>query len=253
MRAFAWLGGGGLVLVIAAVGLRTWSPRAEAALPRRFCDAIVSGDPGRVLALMDESLVEQVDPPLLRLWMRHVTERLGPFRGLDAADFATTRQYGATGWVTESTGDATFENGIMHVRLTSRDDKLVGYEVSGDGLDEHWLTTSPADELYRTRAREFIEHLVAREADAAIAMTHDSLRARLTKDQLVEGMTRLVAECGELEGIEIIDEEFVAAPFDKSLTVRMLCRFGRQALEADVQFEFDATRGQIVGFHIPAD
>ena len=248
-----WLGGIFLLLIVGFGGLLVWAYREGEEQQQRFFDAIASGDPEQFIGLMDKRLADQVDAPVLRIWMTHVNEALGPFQGLAKSKFSTKKNLTDAGWVTETSGDALFENGPVQVGLTLVGDKLVGYEVSGDLLKKvDWLTESPADEIYRERAKSLIRHLVAREADEALAMVHETLRQRITADQLVAGMTRFAEQYGELEGIEITDETFVATPDDKSLTVKMLCTFSKQKAPAEVRFEFDTARGHITAFDIPA-
>jgi hypothetical protein len=252
-RVLMWLGGIFLLLIVGFTGLLVWAYRTGEEQQQRFFDAIASGEPREFIGLMDKSLADQVDAPVLRQWMTHVNEAVGPFQGLAKSSFSTKKNLTDAGWVTESSGDALFQNGTVQVGLTLLDDRLVGYEVTGDLLKKvDWLTESPADEIYRERARRLIGHLVAREADAALAMMHEKLRERITADQLVAGMTQFANQYGELEGIEITDERFVDTPGDKSLTVRMLCTFSKQKAPAEVRFEFDTARGHITAFNIPA-
>jgi len=253
-NVLTWLGGIFLLLIAGYVGLLVWAHRTGEVEQQRFFDAIATGDPQRFIDLMDPRLVEQVDAAVLRQWMARINETLGPFEGLAKSRFATKRNLTDAGWVTETSGDAVFRNGTVQVELTLLDDKLVGYEVTGDLLKTvDWLTESPADEVYRERAGRLIRHLVAREADEVLAMVHDKLRERVTTEQLVTGMTRFAEQYGELEDIEVVDERFVETPGQKSLTVRMLCRFSKQTAPAEVRFEFDAARGHITAFDIPAD
>jgi hypothetical protein len=252
-KVLMWLGGIFLLLIVGCGGLLFWAYRSGAEQQQRFFDAIASNDPAEFIALMDRSLAEQVDPPVLRRWMACLNETLGPFQGLAKSKFSTKKNLTDAGWVTESSGDALFENGQVQVGLTLLDDRLVGYEVTGDVLRKaDWLRDSPADEIYRERARRLVGHLVAREADEALDMMHERLRERVTKDQLVAGMTRFVEKHGDLEGIEVTDERFVNTPGDKSLTVRMRCTFSKQPADAEVRFEFDTVRGHITAFDIPA-
>lgn len=249
-----WLGGIFLVLIVGFGGLLVWAYRTGADQQQQFFDAIASGDPEQFIALMDKRLADQVDPPVLRRWMAHVNETLGPFQGLAKSSFETKKNLTDSGWLTESSGDALFQNGTVQVGLRLLDGKLVGYEVTGEPLRQgDWLQDSPADELYRERARQLIRHLVMREADEALAMMHEKLRGRLTEEQLVTGMTRFAEQYGELEEIKITDERFVDTPDDKSLTVRMLCTFAKQKADAEVRYEFDTARGHITAFNIPAD
>jgi hypothetical protein len=253
-NVLSWLGGIFLLLLVGYAGLLMWAYRAGESQQQRFFDAIASRDPEVFVGLMDDSLAEKVDPPVLRQWMASLDETLGPFEGLAKSQFATKKNLTDAGWVTESSGDAVFRNGTVQVELTLLDDKLVGYEVSGDLLKKvDWLKESPADEIYRERSRRLIRHLVAREADEAIAMMHEKLRERISAAQLVAGMTRFAEQYGELEDLEVVDERFVDTPGMKSLTVRMLCSFSKQKAFAEVRFEFDTARGHITAFDIPAD
>jgi hypothetical protein len=89
--------------------------------------------------------------------------------------------------------------------------------------------------------------------DGASAPTRDWPRERVTRDQLVAGMTRFSEQHGDLESSEVTDERCVNTSNDTSLTVRMRCTFSKQPADADAQREYDTTRGHTTAVDNPAE
>lgn len=240
-----------LVLVLGFVALLFWAHGEGEVQQQKFFDAIASGDPDKLIAMMDLGSTGPVDPPVLKMWMDRVNEQLGKYEGLAAGDFSTSKNLTAAGTVVESGGTANFEKGQADVRLTLLGDKIVGFKVNCDALKGNWLRLPIEGPFYRDRAKKFIKHLIDLEIDAALAMIHEKLREQFTPEKFRAGMEALVKQSGKLESITVIDEKFIDGEEDKSLKIVFLCQFEKGRLLAYVRFDFDSVRGHLLAFKIP--
>lgn len=241
-----------LIFIVGFVALLFWAHGEGAEQNKKFFDAVASEDPTQFIALMDDSLASQLDPPVIRMWMEYVNKRLGKWQGLAASEFSTEKKMVDAGTMVETKGAAKFEKGQADVRLTVLNDKIVGYEVYSEALKGDWLTI-PKEDLYRDRAKKLIEHFVILEIDEAREMMHEALRKQLSKEDTTAGMELFARKYGPLKSIEIVDEKFINGESDKSLLIRMLCTFDNGKTYATVRFDFDSTRGHLLSFQLPAD
>ncbi len=240
-----------LVLVVGFVALLFWAHGEGEAQQRRFFAAIATGDPDIVIDMMDPESIGPIDPPILKMWMDRVNDKLGKYEGLAASDFNTSTEATGVGTIVESKGKAKFEKGQADVRLTLLGDKIVGFEVNSDTLKGNWLKLPLEGPLYRDRAKKFIKHLIDIEIDAALAMAHKNLVKKLTPEKSKAGMEALVEKSGALKSIKVIDEKFIDGEDDKSLKIVMLCEFEKSKMLSYVRFEFSSVCGHLLGFKIP--
>ncbi len=241
-----------IVIIVGFVGLMFWAHGEGEEQQARFFAAIASEDPNNLIDMMGDDLKKQVDPPVLRMWMIWVNQKLGKFTGLAASDFNTQKKMIDTGTLVETSGTANFEKGQAKVRLTLLNGKIEGYEVTSDALKGNWLS-DPKDDLYRNRAKELITYLVNCQIDQAVPMMHEAILKQISKEDMLSGMTKFADQFGKLKSIEIVDEEFIDGETDKSLVIRLVCQFENGKANAFVRFDFDSARGHILAFKIPAD
>jgi hypothetical protein len=165
-----------LVVIAGIVALMFWAHGEGQAQQRRFFDAVASGDPDKLIAMLDPASIGPVDPPILKMWMDRVNDKLGKYEGLAASNFNTSKNITSAGTVVESKGTAKFAKGQAEVRLTLLGDMIVGFEVTSDVLKGTWLDLPLKEPLYRDRAKKFIKHLADMEIETAMAMVHENLR-----------------------------------------------------------------------------
>ncbi|MDP6634067.1 MAG: hypothetical protein QGG42_04170, partial [Phycisphaerae bacterium] len=76
-----------LVVIAGIVALMFWAHGEGQAQQRRFFDAVASGDPDKLIAMLDPASIGPVDPPILKMWMDRVNDKLGKYEGLAASNF----------------------------------------------------------------------------------------------------------------------------------------------------------------------
>lgn len=242
-----------LLIVVGIVALLVWAHHEGGKEMDRFFGAIETGDPQKVLDLMAPSLTDEIDPPVLKLWMKAVNERLGKFDGLSAGSFGTETETTDAGQKTETHGTAKFEKGEAEVRLVLLDDKIVGFQVSSDKLDDETWFIEPDTDLYKERSKAFIKHLIAGEAEPALAMMHANLGKQFTADQLKQAMAQFVDLRGPLKEIEFTGETVGEDADSKFLTLTMTCICEKETVPAYTTFRFVGFKGHLAAFGLPGE
>lgn len=242
-----------LLLVVGFVALLFWAHGEGEDQQQRFFDAVATNDPAKLVEIMSPELASEVDPPILKLWMKAINDNLGAYQGVSATDFSTNTESTDKGQLTETKGEVEFEKGKAQVRLTLIDDKLVGFEVEAEDMkDVEWFT-QPEPEFYRQRAKTFVENLIALEIDKAYEAMHPGLQKEITQEQLKAGMGRFVQKYGPLKEVEFTGEEFSKSDGTANLIVRMVCTCEKAKLNAFVRFSFEGMKGHLMGFELPSD
>ncbi len=64
-----------LILIVGFVALLFWAHGEGEAQQRKFFAAIASGDPDKLIAMMDPKTIGPIDPPILKMWMDQINEK----------------------------------------------------------------------------------------------------------------------------------------------------------------------------------
>ncbi len=241
-----------LLLIALIVGLLVWAHGEGEQQQQKFFDAVATENTDTFFALFDEKAAKDMDPPVMKMWMKWVNAKLGKYQGLAASDFDTKSEAREKGTLLKCSGTAEFEKGTAKVEMALLNGKIIGFEMESDTLKGNWLNKKPDGDLYRKRADMFIRHLIALEVTEAMPMLHESARKQLTEDGLQKSMTAFAKLSGPLKSIEVIDETFENTRGTKRLTIKMVCTFEKRKAGAFVRFDFDETRGHLIAFRLPA-
>jgi hypothetical protein len=240
-----------LVIVGGFVALLFWAHGAGEAQQKAFFGAVATGEPDKLIAILDEGSIGRIDPPILKMWMAHVNDKLGKYEGLAASKFNTSTKTVEAGKLVESEGLAKFEKGEAQVRLTELNGKIVGYDITSDALKGDWLKLPVEDPLYRDRAEKLIRNLVDGRLEEALAMCHENLRKNVDTQKFESGMKILAERVGKLQSVKVIKELPTDSKSGKALQIVMLCQFEKDKLLALVRFNFSTICGHILAFDIP--
>ncbi len=241
-----------LVIIVGFVALLFWAHGAGEAQQKAFFGAVATGEPDKLIAILDKEAIGPIDPPILKMWMDHVNDKLGKYEGLAASNFNTSTKIVAAGKIVESEGAAKFEKGQAQVRLTELNGKIAGYEITSEELKGDWLKLPVKDPIYRDRAEKVIRHLVEGRIEEVLAMSHETLRKKADIEKLKAGMKALADEVGKLQSVKVIKELPIETDSEKALKIVMVCQFEKNKMLAFVRFDFTALCGHILHFKIPS-
>lgn len=240
-----------LILIVGGIALMFWAHGEGEAQQKKFFDVVAAGDAAKFIDMMDAKAVGQIDPPVVKMWMDWVNEKLGGYKGLAATEFNTNKKMTGEGTLVISEGRAEFEKGEAQVKLSLLNDKIVSFEVTSDALKGNWFKLPLKGPFYRDRAKKFIKHLIDLEIETALDITHKELRKQLTIEQCKSAIAPLVEEGESLESITVVNEEFIDGKEDKSLKIGMMCQFKNGKMLAYVRFDFDSVRAHLMAFRLP--
>ncbi len=186
-----------------------WGQTNGSDLHESFFQAVLSGEPNKVMDLLHPTLREQVDSPVLVQWMASVKANLGDLRKVRKKDFVGTAQVKDGIKVWQSAGKVDFQKGSAQSELEYRDWRIMQFRVQSERLPAEWFhdVLPGQTPLYRDRGKEFLTHFVAKEANETLQMMHESLRAASPREKLREEMQSVSGNLGKLKSVDCQSEE----------------------------------------------
>jgi hypothetical protein len=203
------------VVVLAIIGgvflaLLGWAQSSGADLQQSFFTAVLSGDAKQVAALFHPALREEVDEPVLSIWMAALKAKVGAFKGLSKLDFATSTEIKNGVKTTQSAGKVNFEKGSARSELKYVDGLIVAFHVAvTDDTSEGWFhdLTPDQTQLYRDRGKEFLTFFLTDKPEDAFKMMHASLQEEAPLDKLKPMMASVAKELGAVKSVEYQSQE----------------------------------------------
>jgi len=241
-----------LVVIAGFVCMLIWSHGKGSELQEKFCTAIGTGDAGKVIELMDPRLKENVDRPILQMWVNEVNAKLGKYEGLSKSNFHTSSSTSGNQTVVKSEGTAIYEKGEAQLMLVELNEMLVEFNMTTDRIPGADWFKKPEGIFYRDRAIAFIDHMVSKRMDQARDMMHEILKKQFDVDRAKAHMVNQLARMGEVKSIKFLSEKFTPGK-SPELKIFMTVEGSKKTIKADVRFQFVGLKGHIVGFNVPSD
>ncbi len=218
-------------------------------LREMFYVALASGDTTRLYAVMEPSLQDQFDTPVLAAWQAAINEQLGkhdPSKAIDEV-FAEGEKYTNGTWVVDCSGEAIFERGTAHLAFVAVDDRLTELTFEAEKLkDGNWITAMDIT-MYTTRGRQLLIALGETQYHVARESVDPSLAARLTDDYLKAKMAEIDGHMGPLDGVTFYSPVWRVNEAERTLTLFYLWQGEVRQGAGYVVFSFDDNRtGRIV-------
>jgi len=229
-----------------------WAQPAGAKMQEVFFAAVLTGDARKVTALFHPALSEEVDEPVLSVWIAAVKQRLGAYSGLRKNEFSTSWAVEGDHVTAECEGAVDFEKGAAKSVVKFYDGKLVKFNVTSDKIAGPWFQGPASTELYRGRAKAFLTHFLKGEPDAAFEMMHSALQKDLPLDKLKAMIEKVTGQAGALKSVEYASEE--ATPGD-IVNLKILCKVECEKAKtmASVRFQFVGLKGHLVAFDLSGE
>lgn len=247
-----WFAALAVVMFLFAGGVATYryyEAESKASDQRPFLEALESGDPERLTAMMDESLRRKVDPTILDIWLQVVAARLGPVEDFVVIDRSTQKSGDVDIVVSEA--EIRFARGTGTSQLIFRDGELTDFSVRSSLL-ANWLEDLPDTSTYEAAGQEFIMNFFGNKPkEAFLAMDPETLQRTLPFPKLVEAMKALSAKGGQLYGAKPIQAKFSPAN-DKQkvpvLTIDYELNCANAKSVAHLMYAFPGLKGRLIAF-----
>jgi len=238
-----------LVLIALFVCLLVWAKKTGGKHQEKFFAAIATGDAGKVMAQFHPALSEEVDEPVLEVWIQAVNENLGAYKGLSAADFHTSTKYENGVALTESKGRINFEKGKAQSELKLRDGKLIAFNVTSDSIPKDFFKGPASTDLYRRRGKEFLTLFLENKPDQAFEEMHPNLQKAVPLDKLKDMISKVASKAGALKSITYQSEDITPGDIVKlGVTYKVECE--KASTTALVEFQFVGLKGHLVSFDL---
>lgn len=247
-----WFGALAVGLFVLAGGVaayRYYQEQSREDLQRPFLEAMESGDPERLLALMDDSLRKKVDIPILEVWMQVVQARLGPVQELDIIAHTPSKSGDVTMIVSEA--QVRFARGVGTSLLVFRDGELSDMALRSEEL-KSWLEDLPDTSKYEAEGRKFVHNFFGNKPkEAYLAMDPDTLQKTLPYPQLLQAMQALTAKGGKLHEVKLLSADFKPATEQQKVPVlqidyEIVCDNAKSI--AHLMYAFPGLKGRLIGF-----
>lgn len=235
-----------IVLVAAAFALSAAAAARAEVTQQVFFEALATGEPARVQALMSPALAGEVDEPVLAAWMQAINERLGQVRAIAAIDSPAppTSASGAT----STTSRVRFERGTATATLYVTGGRLQAFTVNSPDLGDDWFQGPISTQMYQDLGARLIEKILASEADGAYDLSAPSVRETIGRD----GMARMVAHIAEQWGpptsVTCEDSRLDLSPESQRLILTYNVTSRRASGTCEVQIQFLGMKGHLMGF-----
>jgi hypothetical protein len=238
-----------LVLIVLAVAGLFLAHSSGAKAQREFFETWASGDVDKVMALMHPSLEDEIDEPVLRVFLARFNDRLGAFKGLSKANFHTSvkTENGVT--IKTSKGEVLFEKGTATSKLVYRDGKIVEFDVESEAMGDDWFPQDFDTSLYEARGKAFLEAILSGRPDDGHAMMHENLQKEVPAEKLRQMMDTALGRVGKLKSVEFDSKELEVG---KSPKLRLYYRVAneRGSTKSVVLFQFVGLKGHLIMFDL---
>ena len=216
---------------------------------RPFFEAVASGNPDNVIAMLDQDVQSDLDAPVLAEWMKAVNERLGKYQGLSSTGFRTHFATVNGENTTTSSGTVLFERGEATSEIVYVDGKIVKFKIDSPLLDEKWFEGPSSSELYFDRAARFYQQFADKELDAAYESMHEALQDEVTPQSFAEMRTAVESIAGDIDQIAVVGAEFTDGD-SQMLQVQLKLHGLNSDLNATADYQFVGLKGVLNGFHM---
>ncbi len=238
-----------LVIVVAVVSLLFWAKGSGEDMQKDFFAAVGSGDANRVISLMHPAMKEDVDLPVLAVWVKAFNEGLGEFQKLSPTDFNTSSSYENGHKVAKSSGKVIFKNGDANSDLAFSDGLLVSFHVKSDKLAKDWFKGPQDTAFYRAKGLRMLKLLADNKPDEAHAMMHEALQEKLPLADLRTGTAKLLASLGEVKALAFESEKLEIGEAQE-LVILYRGQAANGEIEGTVTFRFIGLKGHIIAFNL---
>ncbi len=243
------LGGVFLLLIVGFIALLVWAQREGAGKQEAFFQAVLSGQPQQVYALLDPALVREIDEPVLAAWMQAVRDSLGAFQSMSKTDFNTSTDTDGERTIVKSEGTVVFEKGEARSALTFADGRIVSFNVESERLGSGWFRGPADDTVYRTRAEAFIRETMEGEPRKAYAMMHPALQEKVPLATLQNVHALAGEQFGPIQSLTVESAEFLNAPDGGQKYLLVYAVQGEEAsTRVAVEFSFTGLQGVLTAF-----
>lgn len=211
---------------------------------QKFWDLIETQDASLFIATIEKDIRKEIDEPVAAVWLKSISKRLGKVKKIEV-----TR----TNILKKLTSRKSFSEAIVHCekgtassKLTMQDDQILAFTVRSKQM-ENWFQGVEDITSYRAMSQRFIAQFLSGQLDESYMMLHADLRKDVKKETIRKIMERLRKNGGALKKSTFRNSNYDAKEERLSLFFNIECENAKG--EAEIQIQFRAMTGDILGFY----
>ncbi len=225
------------------------APPPSAAGPQvKFFKAVATGDPAKVMALFHPKLKDQIDAPVLAVWIKAFNKSMGDYEGLTEEGLTTETKEADAGTLVRTLGVVTFEKGPAMIMFVTLGEAIVEWQVQSDLLPDDWFQGPGDTNPYRKQGTDMFYALLKGDAAKAHGMFHESYREEFPLAKLQEQMASVLPQWGKVKMIKVEDDQYAQTDTGQFLRIDYTITCENAVLDAAVLYQFVGLKGHMVEF-----
>lgn len=216
----------------------------------KFLSVVGDNDFDGAYKMLHPRLKEEVDEPIMKLWMQVRHDAIGRFKRF-AADYESKTVYNNGSKRFRGIGQAEFTNTVTEANVTLLDGQILGFALKSDLMPDDWFSQLKDTKYYEQKAEAFLKNWVDGKYESAFGQIHENLKTQFPVEKFKESMEAFNTNFGKVESIELVGSKVLSD--DRDLVSCMFKATFENGAQADptVNFEFSGLKGHIIGFNFP--
>ncbi len=211
-----------------------------------FFQHVGKSDLAKLFEMMDPSLRQEIDEPMLAAWVEAFNARLGAVQQIERKGWS--KKLAANGLIEESQCDVTCANGKAQSKLAVLNGKLISFDITSEKLDG-WFEGPATTTIYETRGDTFVRDALTGDLDKAYATCHQALQAVVSAEEFAEMVKSVKDKIGTLKQVELQGVRFDRTESNGDLLVEYRVVGEKDATTCELKMQFVGLKGHLLGFN----
>lgn len=198
-----------------------------------------------IYELMIPELKALVDPPILEKFASKLKANLGEFKSIEKLDSLTI---GEDKKSCQADLLAKFSAGQATIKLNLLGDKLQGFEVVSDKMD-NWFDGLDSTEFYQQQGTTFIRHFMGGKAEKVFNMCHPALQEIVAGDKLIQMIDRVRVDLGALKTVKFINATQEITEESQKVILEFQVECEKATTNCEIVIQLIGMKGHLIGFN----
>lgn len=215
-----------------------------------FLEALGQNDVDGMIRCCHPGVLLDMDPPMLRQWVKAMQAAIGTFRRIPAEDFQLKVVYEDGIKSIRGNGRVEFEKADAQVSVTYQQGRVTAFKVKSEALASGWFQ-GPSDQQYYARiGKQFLELWLAGQDQDAYPMLHESVRDVLSLERFHANGMELREKFGKVVQIEFEQARFDNRQGDRLELLYNIGFASTESIKAQITIQFQGLRGHLTQYQL---
>ena len=218
----------------------------EAGTQDDFFRALNSGNTNQLTQMMRPELLEQVDVPVLDVWMQAMNERLGNVR--EVKQTSISNENTLTMRIQSTEAVIEFEQGNATSVMQTVNDKLIKFNVASEQLGDDWFQGPNDTQVYQELGTDFITRFLNGQTDEAYAMCHPALQEAVDAEAFARMVKQIRGSAGSLQEVTFKQSRMEITDDAQNLLLDFDITGEKATGTCEITIQFVGLKGHLLGF-----